>query len=204
MAAEYVNKEKFLEDIRAYQARKAKNPDEQIPEYSAMCIMKIAQKVSNRPNFIGYSYKADMISDGIYVCLKYFDKFNPEIGTNPFGYFTQCIWFAFLQRIAKEKKQQQIRGKIIAQTPFELFDLQDQDLDENFRHSYNEFLQEHNYVDEAITKKKSKLTEKESTMVSALSESEEDPGLADVPVDIDTDTIVEIADTDVFDEEDDR
>lgn len=146
--ANYLDKTEFLNDIRAYKARKKLNPDEQISDYSANAIMQIANKLANRPNFIGYSYRQDMVSDAIYVCLKYFDKFDPDHAKyNPFGYFSQICWFAFLQRLAKEKKQTAIRGKILAQIPFNTFDVQDQDLDEDFKNSFTEFLQEHNHVE---------------------------------------------------------
>lgn len=153
----YVDKETFLADIKAYQIRKKDNPDEQIPNYSAMAINDIANKLANRPNFIGYSYRADMISDGIYVCLKYFDRYDPShTKNNPFGYFSQICWFAFLQRIAKEKKQTAIKRKILAQVPFDLFDVQDQDMDEDFKNSFTEFLQEHNHAELAPKPKKTK------------------------------------------------
>lgn len=153
MARNYVDKDEFLADIAEYQARKALNIDEQIPHYSAVCIKKMAEKIGNRPNFIGYSYKDDMVSDGIYICLKYFDKFNPAKSSNPFGYFSQCIWFAFLQRIAKEKKQTAIRSKILASAAFEVFNVQGHDEDSDFQNSYTTFLQEHNHVETPKVKK---------------------------------------------------
>ena len=144
--AQYVDKVTFLNDIREYHKRKKDNPDEPIPEYSANALLQIANKMANRPNFIGYSYRQDMVSDGVYVCLKYFDKFNPDLSTfNPFGYFSQCIWFAFLQRIAKEKKQTMIKSKILASAAFESFALQHMDNDEDFKNSFTEFLQDNNY-----------------------------------------------------------
>lgn len=155
--ANYCDKVTFLTDIRAYKERKKINPDEPISDYSARAIMMIAEKMANRPNFIGYSYRQDMISDAIYVCLKYFDKFDPtHIKFNPFGYFSQIVFFSFLQRIAKEKKQTSIKAKILAMTPFDLFDVQDQDVDEDFRNSFTEFLQEHNHVDIEPKKKAKK------------------------------------------------
>lgn len=142
----YVDKATFLHDIREYHIRKSSNPDEPIPNYSANAILQIANKMANRPNFIGYSYRQDMVSDGVYVCLKYFDKFNPDLQTyNPFGYFSRCIWFAFLQRLAKEKKQTTIKSKILASAAFESFALQHIDSDEDFKNSFTEFLQDNNH-----------------------------------------------------------
>ncbi len=64
-----------------------------------------------RPNFINYAFKDDMISDGIENCLHYIHNFNPEKSTNPFAYFTQIIYYAFIRRIQKEKKQLYIKFK---------------------------------------------------------------------------------------------
>ena len=142
----YVDKVEFINDIKEYHKRKKDNPNEPIPDYSAKAILQIANKIANRPNFIGYSYRGDMVSDGVYVCLKYFDKFDPDLATqNPFGYFSQVIWYAFLQRIAKEKKQTMIKSKILASAAFESFALQHMDTDEDFKNSFTEFLQENNY-----------------------------------------------------------
>jgi len=158
--ANYLDKNEFLSDIIAYKARKELNPDEQITDYSAKAIMMIAERLANRPNFSGYSYKQDMVSDAIYICLRYFDRFDPHHPTkNPFGYFSRIAWFAFLQRLAKEKKQVAIKGKILAMVPFDTFDVQDQDLDEGFKNSFTEFLQEHNHTEIDIKPvKKSKAT----------------------------------------------
>jgi DNA-directed RNA polymerase specialized sigma24 family protein len=82
-----------------------------VPNYIGTCIYQIATRLATKPNFSGYSYKEDMISDGIENCLLYIGNFNPEKSKNPFAYFTQIIWYAFLRRIAKEKKQMYIRFK---------------------------------------------------------------------------------------------
>lgn len=112
----YVDNKKLYTEMviftNAY--NKAKENDEElpvIPPYIGSCIMKIANKLANRPNFIGYSYRDEMISDGVENCVQYLHNFNPEKSNNPFAYFTQIIWFAFLRRINKEQKQQYIKQK---------------------------------------------------------------------------------------------
>jgi hypothetical protein len=82
-----------------------------VPNYNGECIMKIAQHLSYKPNFINYTYKDEMISDGIENCLLYIDNFNPEKSSNPFAYFTQIIYYAFIRRIQKEKKQTYVKYK---------------------------------------------------------------------------------------------
>ena len=72
---------------------------------------KIANHLSYRPNFINYTFRDDMISDGIENCLQYLDNFNPEKSNNPFAYFTQIIYYAFVRRIQKEKKQTTIKQR---------------------------------------------------------------------------------------------
>ena len=82
-----------------------------ISEYIGECIYKIATRLSTKPNFINYSYRDEMICDGIENCLQYIENFNEEKSNNAFAYITQIIYFAFLRRIQKEKKQQAIKQK---------------------------------------------------------------------------------------------
>jgi len=112
----YVNNKDLLEALIVYQkdCREAEDTGEEIPrvpDYIGTCIFQIATRLATKPNFSGYSYKDDMISDGIENCLQYIHNFNPDKSQNPFAYFTQIIWYAFLRRIAKEKKQMYIRFK---------------------------------------------------------------------------------------------
>jgi hypothetical protein len=89
-----------------------------IPNYIGECILKIATHLSFKPNFVNYMFKDDMISDGIENSIQYLMNFNPEKSQNPFAYFTQIIHYAFLRRIGKEKKQLEIKNKIIERTGF--------------------------------------------------------------------------------------
>ena len=112
----YVDNEKFLGVMRDYREAylKAKDEDEEpriIPDYAGECFLKIAERLSHRPNFINYAFREEMVSDGIENCVMYASNFNPEKSTNPFAYFTQIIYFAFLRRIEKEKKQLYIKYK---------------------------------------------------------------------------------------------
>ena len=86
-----------------------------VPPYIGESIMKIAEHLSYRPNFINYTYKEDMICDGIENCLLYIDNFDPEKSKNPFAYFTQIIYYAFLRRIQKEKKHLYTRYKLMGE-----------------------------------------------------------------------------------------
>jgi hypothetical protein len=112
----YVDNAVFLEAMIEYkkQYHIAKENNEELPiisEYLGSVFLKIAQRLSFRPNFINYAFKDDMISDGIENCLHYIHNFNPEKSTNPFAYFTQIIYYAFIRRIQKEKKQLYIKFK---------------------------------------------------------------------------------------------
>ena len=94
-----------------------------IPRYIGECFLKIANHLSFKPNFVNYMFKEDMISDGIENCVQYIHNFNPEKSQNPFAYFTQIIHYAFLRRIQKEKKQLEIKNKIIERSGYaEVFD----------------------------------------------------------------------------------
>lgn len=112
----YVNNPDLLEALIQYQkvCKEAEDSGEEkprVPDYIGKCIYQIATRLATKPNFSGYTYKDDMISDGIENCLQYMHNFNPEKYQNPFAYFTQIIWYAFLRRIQKEKKQMYIRFK---------------------------------------------------------------------------------------------
>ena len=120
----YVNNKQFLEAITEWKekVKDAESLGEETPpvtDYIGECFLKIAQHLSFRPNFINYSYKEEMIGDGIENCLQYVNNFDPEKSRNPFAYFTQIIHYAFLRRIQKEKKQLEIKTKIIEKTGFE-------------------------------------------------------------------------------------
>ena len=81
--------------------------------------LKIATHLSYKPNFVNYMFRDDMISDGIENCVQYIHNFDPAKSKNPFAYFTQIIHYAFLRRIQKEKKQLDIKNKIIEKTGFD-------------------------------------------------------------------------------------
>ena len=114
----YVNNKEFLQAMiewnnRCKEAKKNGNPTPQVTNYIGECFLKIANHLSYRPNFINYTYREEMISDGIENCLQYVHNFNPEKSDNPFAYFTQIIYYAFLRRIQKEKKQAHVKNKMI-------------------------------------------------------------------------------------------
>ena len=120
----YVNNKDLLAALIAYRAAVAEAEEggedkPQVPDYIGKCIMMIAQRLATRPNFSGYMYKEEMISDGIENCLQYIHNFNPDKSQNPFAYFTQIIHYAFLRRIQKEKKQLEIKNKILERTGFD-------------------------------------------------------------------------------------
>ena len=116
----YINNADFLEALIEYKeksklAKKNKTELPPIPNYIGECFMKIAEGLSHKPNFINYTYRDEMMSDGIENCLMYFDNFDPAKSKNPFAYFTQIIYFAFLRRIGKEKKQTYVKYKATEQ-----------------------------------------------------------------------------------------
>ena len=134
----YVSNKEFLEALIVYK-RKVNNSKElyfekhgryppknthwegkpRIPNYIGECFLKIATHVSYKPNFVNYMFREDMISDGIENSVQYIDNFDPEKSENPFAYFTQIIIYAFLRRIQREKRQLEIKTKIIEKTGFD-------------------------------------------------------------------------------------
>ena len=114
----YVDNQEFLAAIIKYKEKveiaKIKGLSKpRVSNYIGGCFLKIAQHLSYRPNFINYMYKDDMVCDGIENCIQYIDNFDPSKSRNPFAYFTQIVYYAFLRRIAKEKRQMDIKDKII-------------------------------------------------------------------------------------------
>ena len=124
----YVNNKEFLAALIRYQedieiAKLQDKPKPVIPRYIGECFLKIANHLSFKPNFVNYMFKEDMISDGIENCVQYIHNFNPEKSQNPFAYFTQIIHYAFLRRIQREKRQLEIKNKILEKSGYnEVFD----------------------------------------------------------------------------------
>ena len=121
----YVDNKLFLTAMVEYRLKcqKAEEKNRKKPmvtNYIGECFLKIANHLSYRPNFINYTYRDDMISDGIENCLQYMRNFNPEKSNNPFAYFTQIIYYAFIRRIQKEKKQQDVKARLIASSGTEM------------------------------------------------------------------------------------
>jgi len=149
----YVDNKKFLEAMIEYKERcrvaeeKGKTkPD--VTNYIGECFLKIANHLSFRPNFINYTYRDDMISDGIENCLQYMRNFNPEKSNNPFAYFTQIIYYAFIRRIQKEKKQMLVKSKLIANAGIENMMDQLAGDDTQYQSAMLEFLQRNSKEEE--------------------------------------------------------
>lgn len=120
MSKHYVNNEQFLKALIEYrqkcdEAKSVGKDDPQIPNYIGECFLKIADNLSRKSNFSSYSFRDEMIADGIENCLMYFRNFDPTKSENPFAYFTQIIYYAFLRRIQKEKKQLYVKYKATEQ-----------------------------------------------------------------------------------------
>ena len=127
----YVNNADFSQAVVDYvtEVRKAQSKDKQlpiVPDYIAQCFLRIAEGLSHKSNFIRYTYREEMVMDAVENCLKAIENYNLEAATrtgkpNAFAYFTQITWYAFLRRIAKEKKQQDIKLKYLTKSGIENF-----------------------------------------------------------------------------------
>ena len=120
----YVNNKQLLEALIVYRAKVAHAKENdlakpRITNYLGECFLKIATHLSYKPNFVNYMFREDMICDGIENCVQYIHNFDPEKSKNPFAYFTQIIHYAFLRRIQKEKKQLEIKNKILEKTGYD-------------------------------------------------------------------------------------
>lgn len=117
----YVDNQKFYQEILVHKKKVAEAEEKglqppKLPNYIGECIWKIANKLSCKPCFMNYSFRDEMISDGIENCILYFNDYDPNISKNPFAYFTQVIYFAFLRRINKEEKNRYIIYKNFQET----------------------------------------------------------------------------------------
>jgi hypothetical protein len=175
----YVDNQKFLEALKqrkllVLEAENQGNEKPQVSNYLGECIYKIANHLSYKANFINYSYRDEMVADGIETSLRYIDNFDPEKSSNPFAYFTQIIYFAFLRRLTKEKKQSYIKNKILIENHFDSFELQEHDEDGMYDVTYSDILQtSEDFVEEYesnIQKKKKKKQQKEFQLDEFLEE----------------------------------
>lgn len=107
----YVNNKDFYEAFVEYRKKADLNENTKIPDYIGICIMQICEKLASKPNFSSYTYKEEMISDAVENCIVAINGFNPEKSNNPFSYFTQVAWNAFIRRITKEQKENYVKHK---------------------------------------------------------------------------------------------
>jgi hypothetical protein len=164
----YINNADFLKALVDYKeecktAQKDGKPEPKIPNYIGECFMKIAEGLSHKPNFINYTYRDEMIADGIENCLMYFNNFDPTKSNNPFAYFTQIIYYAFLRRIQKEKKQLYVKYKATEQAgildEFEMLESADGTMKQfELYDNIAEFIE--NYEEAKQAKKESKAVKK--------------------------------------------
>ena len=138
----YVNNKDFLAALIKYRedveiSSLQDKPKPVIPRYIGECFLKIANHLSFKPNFVNYMFKDDMICDGIENCVQYIHNFNPKKSENPFAYFTQIIYYAFLRRIQREKRQLEIKNKILERSGFSEVFTDDNTLDGGNYSEYN-------------------------------------------------------------------
>lgn len=183
----YVSNKQFYIAMQEYiaQCREAEEKQEPRPNpsnYICECFMKIARKYANRPNFIRYSYRDEMIGDAIYTCIKRCHKFNPDKSDNPFSYFTQICHNAFIQRINQEDDEMSIKAKYINESvASDFLETQFGEDDGEYKNNFVEFLKENSvYEDkklrrkqEAAAKKKAE-AEKESNLLDSFMDNEEE------------------------------
>jgi hypothetical protein len=112
----YIDNKHFLKEMISYKqavrkAKKTGSPKPQIPRYVGECFIKIAENFSHKPNFLSYTFREEMISDAIENCVRYVDNFDPKVSSNPFAYFSQITYYAFLRRIQCEKRELYVKYK---------------------------------------------------------------------------------------------
>jgi len=147
---DYIDNKEFFKSMIVWkdlvnEAESCDDPRPPVSDYIGECFMKIAEHLSYRPNFINYPYREEMVGDGIENCLMYAHNFNPEKSKNPFSYFTQIIYYAFLRRIEKEKKQNYIKYKLLENAT-------DSSINNWFRENYFEKTKDNNEMKDVLSK----------------------------------------------------
>ena len=122
----YVNNADFSSAVMEYvssvnQAKEKGQPTPIVTDYIAQCFLKISEGLSVKANFVRYTYREEMVMDAVENCLRAIENYDIEKATrtgkpNAFSYFTQIAWYAFLRRIQKEKKQQDIKLKYLSES----------------------------------------------------------------------------------------
>ena len=153
-AKNYINNKTLYTAMIEYrtklkEAEKENKNKPQVSNYIGQSILLICNNLAKKPNFSGYTYKGDMISDGIMDCIAAVDNFDPDKTNNPFAYFTQIAWNAFIRRIHKEKKQTYIKHKNF-ENRFLMNDL--------WSDAENIHLKSNEYSDEVVRTYENKLT----------------------------------------------
>jgi hypothetical protein len=169
----YVDNKKFLEAMidfkdRCNKANKRGRKNPPVTNYIGECFLKIANHLSYRPNFINYTFRDDMISDGIENCLQYLDNFNPKKSKNPFAYFTQIIYYAFIRRIQKEKKQTNIKHKLISDANLDDLYIDPKDDNKDYKNQFVEFLRKNTPTQELPKQKEIKIKKRKRRALSTL------------------------------------
>jgi len=186
----YVNNKEFSQAVGEYTTavKEAEAAGKEIPKvtnYIALSFLKIAEGLSHKVNFIRYTYRDEMVMDAVENCLKAIRNYDIEAATrsgnpNAFAYFTQICWYAFLHRIAKEKKQQDIKIKFISQSPFEEFALANADevsiqaahaFVDQLKGKIDQLKEKDTYFD-SIVKEEKKKERKKRDVVSSSSDSD--------------------------------
>jgi len=170
----YVDNKLFLQAMiefkdKCAKAEKRKRKPPPVTNYIGECFLKIANHLSYRPNFINYTFRDDMISDGIENCLQYLKNFNPDKSNNTFAYFTQIIYYAFIRRIQKEKKQSNIKYRMIEQANIDEFAVLPGDTNNDYKNQFLEFLRKNKPSTEEPQKNEIKIKKrKKRTYTSVL------------------------------------
>lgn len=138
----YVNNTDFYDALVRYRAEVNRalsedKPKPRIPNYIGECFLKIATHLSYKPNFVNYTSKDSMISDGYTDCVKYVLNFNCELYKNPFAYFTQICYYAFVRRIKQEKRNLEIYDRLLERCNFDEVFFEDGEADMSNYSDYN-------------------------------------------------------------------
>lgn len=101
----YLNNKDLLAELERCRAAN------KMTDTMAHMLQTLTNRYASVPNLVGYP--EDMRQYAMYMLVRTWRSFNPELSQNPFAFFTQCIKNSFYQYLNKEKRQRLIRDKLM-------------------------------------------------------------------------------------------
>jgi hypothetical protein len=141
----YVNNEEFYTELKEWIKQRKLDKSIPITESITKKLIMIVEGYSCRPNFMNYTFRDKMISEGIYTCIRYADRFDYKKYNNPFAYFTRIAWSSFVKIILSERKTATMKKELV-----DKFYIENSGNMQNIKQNDNKFMFSCDYTNEEI------------------------------------------------------